>query len=68
MSMFYLAGCRGWSVGVPAEPFRAAGVGEMLYLEVFECGLETVSVRGGCHEAYCNRGVVLQVAIAHHYV
>ena len=66
--MFYWAGLCGWSVSVPVEPFCAAGVGEMLYLEVFECGLETVSVRGGCHEAYGNRGVVLEVAIAHHCV
>lgn len=48
------------------QPFLSAEVRQMFYLEVFEGGIEAVSVRAGCHETYHDRNVVLQPGIAHH--
>ena len=47
------------------QPFEAAHVGQVFYLEVLEGGAESVAVGAGTHHAHLNGGVVLQPGVAH---
>lgn len=40
----------------------------MFHFEMFEGGIEAVSVGAGCHEAYVYGGVVLKPGVPHHDV
>ena len=50
------------------QPFQSSLVWQMLYLEVFELHVKTLTVWAGSHHAYLNRSIVLHPGIAHHGV